>query len=57
MIIKTKDNMPIYYAVIVKKRDVVLCEYTDYSGNFQQLTRQLFSKIEPDSKKTFELEE
>ena len=49
--------MPIYYALVAKQKDVVLCEYTDYSGNFQQLAMQLFSRIQPETKKTFELED
>lgn len=35
----------------------MLAEYTEYSGNFQQYTMQLMSRIETDTKKTFELEE
>ncbi len=49
--------MTIFYAVIAKKKNIILCEYTEYSGNFQQYTMQLISRIEPESKKTFELEE
>ena len=49
--------MPIYYAIVSKKNNIVLSEFTDYSGNFQQYTMQLMSRIEPDSKKTFELED
>ena len=49
--------MTIYYCLISKKNNVVLSEYTEYSGNFQQYTMQLMNRIEPDSKKTFELEE
>lgn len=49
--------MSIYYALIAKKLNIILCDYTSYSGNFQQYTMQLINRIEPDQKKTFELEE
>ncbi len=49
--------MTIYYALIAKRRNIVLAEYTEYSGNFQQITMQLMEKIEEDYKKTFELED
>lgn len=49
--------MSIYYALIAKRNNIVLSEYTEYSGNFQQYTMQLMQRIEPDTKKTFELEE
>lgn len=49
--------MPLYYSLISKRSNIVLCDYTDYSGNFQQYTARLMERIEPDTKKTFELEE
>ena len=49
--------MTIYYALLSKKNNIILCEYTEFSGNFQQYTMQLMSRVEPDTKKTFELEE
>ena len=49
--------MTIFYALLAKKKNIVLAEYTEYSGNFQQYTMQLMSRIENDTKKTFELEE
>ena len=49
--------MPIYYALVAKRSNIVLAEYTEYSGNFQQYTMQLMQRIEADTKKTFELEE
>jgi hypothetical protein len=30
--------MPIYYALVAKRSNIVLAEYTEYSGNFQQYT-------------------
>ena len=49
--------MTIFYALLAKQKNIVLAEYTEYSGNFQQYTMQLMSRIESDTKKTFELEE
>ena len=34
-----------------------MSQWTDYTGNFEQITMQLMPRIEPDTKKTFELEE
>ena len=49
--------MPIYYSLIAKKNNIILSEYTEYAGNFQQYTMQLMNRIQPETKKTFELEE
>lgn len=46
--------MSILYALIAKEPDVVLCEYTDYSGNFQQITRIILRKIKKESKYTID---
>ena len=46
--------MSIFYALISKNNDVVLCEHTEYSGNFQQITRMLLRKIKPNIKLTIE---
>ena len=47
--------MSIYYVLVAKKNDMILVDYTEYSGNFQQITIDLMKRIEPDTKKTFEL--
>ena len=44
--------MSIFYALISKSFDIVLCEYTEYSGNFQQITRMLLRKIKKNTKFT-----
>ena len=49
--------MPIYYCLVAKRMNIVLADYTEYTGNFQQYTMQLMNRIEPDTKKTFELED
>ena len=42
--------MSILYALISKDAGVVLSEYTEYSGNFQPITRMLLKKIKPNCK-------
>ena len=37
--------MPIFYSLIAKNYDLILSEYTDYTGNFQQITRILLYKL------------
>jgi hypothetical protein len=37
--------MSIFYALVAKNFDLILSEYTDYTGNFQQITRILLYKI------------
>jgi hypothetical protein len=46
--------MSIFYALISKNNDIVLCEYTEYSGNFQQITIMLLRKIKQNIKVTIE---
>lgn len=49
--------MTIFYALIAKKKNIILADYTEYSGNFQQYTMQLMNRIEEETKKSFELED
>lgn len=49
--------MPIYYGLVAKKSNIILSEFTEYNGNFQQITMQLMQRVEPETKKTFELED
>ena len=49
--------MPILYGLIIRETKTVLCEHTDYAGNFQQITRQLFPYIERNKKKSFQTKE
>ena len=46
--------MSIQYSLVAKDKETVLAEYTEFSGNFQQLVRQLMIKLKPGSKQTFE---
>jgi len=42
--------MSIIYALVAKNNDVVLCEHTEYAGNFQQVSRVLLRKIQKNKK-------
>jgi hypothetical protein len=37
--------MSIYYVLIAKRNDMILVDYTEYSGNFQQITIDLMKQI------------
>lgn len=45
--------MSIKYSLISKEKDKVLCEYTDFIGNFEQISRELLKKVKPESRGTF----
>lgn len=45
--------MSLIYVLISKGNDRVLCEYTEYNGNFEQVSRNLLKKIETDYRGTF----
>ena len=49
--------MAIFYVLVAKKNNIILCDYTSHTGNFQVITMQLLSQIVPDTSKTLELEE
>ncbi len=42
--------MSLIFALISRGNDVVLCEHTEYTGNFQQISRMLIRKIKKNSK-------
>ena len=42
--------MSIIYALVSKNHDQVLCEYTEYKGNFEQISRTIFRKIQKNSR-------
>ena len=47
--------MSIFYVLIAKRNDMILVDYTEYSGNFQQITIDLMKQIQPETNKTYEL--
>jgi hypothetical protein len=46
--------MSIILSLIAKFPDVVLSEYSDFTGNFHQITRVILQKLKPDCKYLFE---
>ena len=38
------------YTLVARSADIVLVEFTDYSGNFQQISRSILNKIKPETK-------
>lgn len=43
--------MSFVYSLIARLPDIVLCEYSDYTGNFYQIARMVLQKsITPNSK-------
>ena len=46
--------MSIIFSLISRNSDVVLCEHTDFAGNFQQISRMLLRKIKKNSKFSIE---
>ena len=44
--------MSLIYTIICRDHDKVLCEYTDYHGNFEQITRNLIKKTKTYAKAT-----
>lgn len=45
--------MSIIYSLIAKSTDKVLCEFTEYHGNFEQVSRSLLRKIQKEHRATF----
>ena len=48
--------MPIYYALVAKE-NTIHAEYTSYGGNFKKYALELMNRIQPNTMKTFELDE
>jgi hypothetical protein len=42
--------MSIIHALIARYQDIVLCESSDYSGNFLQISRTVLQKTKSDKK-------
>lgn len=49
--------MPIYYCLVAKETNTILTEYTAYQGNFARYANELLPRVQPDTMKTFELED
>lgn len=42
----------IVYTVISKENNLVVCEYTEHRGNFEQVAHNILSKVKPDTRAT-----
>lgn len=45
--------MSIIYSLVSKSSEKILCEFTDYQGNFEQISRMLLKKVQKDHRATF----
>ena len=46
--------MSIIYVLIARNVEIVLCEYSEYNGNFQQITRNLLKQVKKNGKQIIE---
>jgi hypothetical protein len=46
----SNDNIEIIYILIARNSKIVLCDFTEFSGNFQQISLVLLSKIKKNTK-------
>ena len=44
------EKVEIIYSLIGRSSQIILCDYTDYSGNFQQISLLLLEKIKKNNK-------
>ena len=42
----------IIYAVVAKNKNQVLCEFSDHSGNFEQVSQEILNKIKENTRGT-----
>lgn len=45
--------MSLIYALIAKEKTKILCDYTDYSGTFEQMANKLIPKTLDNHRATF----
>ena len=44
------NKVEIIFSLITRTSKIILCDYTDYSGNFQQISLLLLGKIKKNNK-------
>ena len=44
------NKVEIIYSLIARASKIILCDYTDYSGNFQQISLLLLGKVKKNNK-------
>ena len=47
---KNSNPVKIIYTLIARASKIVLCDFTEFSGNFQQISLVLLNKIKKNSK-------
>ena len=47
---KSSNPVKIIYTLIARASKIVLCDFTEFSGNFQQISLVLLGKIKKNSK-------
>jgi hypothetical protein len=45
--------MSIVYTIIAKEKDIILCDYSEYEGNFQNISLNLLKKTQDEARATF----
>ena len=43
-------KVSIIYTLIARNNKIIMCDFTDYSGNFQQISALVLNKIKKDNK-------
>ena len=46
----SSEKVEIIYCLIARASKIILCDYTDYSGNFQQISLLLLEKVKKNNK-------
>lgn len=46
----TSKNVSIIYTLIARNEKIILSDFTDYSGNFPQISAMMLKKIKKNSK-------
>ena len=46
----SSEKSEIIYSLIARTSKIILCDYTDYSGNFQQISLLLLEKLKKNNK-------
>jgi hypothetical protein len=50
LFLMSSGNTEIIYSLIARSSKIILCDYTDYSGNFQQISLLLLGKVKKNNK-------
>lgn len=53
----SQEKVKLIYTLIARASKLILCDFTEYSGNFQQVSLVVLSKIKKNSKCEIEYNE